>query len=112
MGRQPFAQEGFDAGGPDGRVVAARGAGRPKLRLLARGGPEIIAVEFVEAGATQAEWVGGGRGGNFGAAEGGQEFTEQRRTETMGELAIMFLMAARMRERSGVGERGAAALRA
>lgn len=112
FGREQFAQEGFDAGGPVGSVVAARGAGRPELRLLARECAEIIAVEFVEAGATQAELIGGDCGGDFVAAEGGEEFADQRRTETMGELTIMFFKAARMRERSAVGERGAAALRA
>ena len=96
-------QRRIEAGG---RVIAARGAGRPELRRRARDGAEIIAVEFVEAGATQAELVGGGGGGDFVAAEGGEEFTDQRRTETMGELTIMFFKAARMRERSGVGERG------
>ena len=97
-------QRRIEAGG---RVIAARGAGRPELRRRARDGAEIIAVEFVEAGATQAELVGGGGGGDFVAAEGGEEFTDQRRTETMGELTIMFFKAARMREQSGVGERGA-----
>lgn len=43
---------------------------------------------------------------------GGEEFADQRRTEPMGELTIMFFMAARMRERGGVGECGVVTLRA
>jgi hypothetical protein len=51
LGGEQFAQERLDAGGPDGRVIAARSAGRPERRLRARDGAEIIGVEFVEAGA-------------------------------------------------------------
>ena len=109
---EQFAQEGFDAGGPVGRVIAARNAGRPELRLRARDGAEIIGVEFVEAGAAEAEFFGGDGGGDFVAPEGGEEFADQGCAETMGELTIIFFMVARMRERAGVGERSVPALRA
>ena len=49
-------------------------AGRPEIPLRAGGSAEIIAVEFVEAGVTQAESIGGGGRGAFLAAEGGEEF--------------------------------------
>jgi hypothetical protein len=93
-------------------VVATRGARRPAIPLLACDGAKIVAVEFVEAGAPEPELIGGGVRRDFVAAEGGEEFTDQRRTETMGELTIMFFMAARMREGSGLGEGDASALRA
>jgi len=59
-------------------------------------GAQIIGIELVEAGAAQAEPVGGRAGGDVVAAEGGQDFADQRGSETMGELAIMFFIAARM----------------
>ena len=42
-----------------------------------RGGVEIIGVEFVEAGATEAEFFGGDGSGDFGAAKSREEFTDQ-----------------------------------
>ena len=72
--------------------------------LVAGGGPEIIAVKFVEAGAAQAEFIRRAGRRDFGVAEGGEEFADPRRTETMGELTVMFFIAARMRARPGVGE--------
>jgi hypothetical protein len=95
---EQFAQERFDGDGPDGRVIAARSAGRPERRLRARGGAEIIGVEFVEAGAAEAEFFGGDGGGDFVAAESGEEFADQWSAETVSELTIMFFKAARMRE--------------
>jgi hypothetical protein len=74
--------------------------------VVAGGGPEIVAVKFVEAGAAQAELVSGDDGGDFVPAEGREEFTDQRCPETMGELTVMFFIAARMRVPSGVGEFG------
>ena len=71
-----------------------------------RGGAEVIGVEFVEAGAAEAEFFGGNGGGDFVAAESGEEFADQGSAETMSELTIMFFKAARMRVRRAVGERG------
>jgi hypothetical protein len=44
----------------------------------------------------QSEFIGGSAGGDVVATEGGQDFADQRSTETMGKLAIMFFIAARM----------------
>ena len=93
--------------GPVGSVIATGDSGRPAILVVACRSPEIVAVKFVEAGATQAEFVCGDGGRDFVAAEGGEEFADQRRTETMGELTVMFFIAARMRTRLGVGEIGA-----
>ena len=109
---EQFAQERLDAGGPDGRVIAARSAGRPERRLRARSGAEIIGVEFVEAGAAEAEFFGGDGSGDFVAAESGEEFADQGSAETVGELTIMFFKAARMGVGRVVGERGGPPLRA
>lgn len=67
--------------------------------VVAGGGAQIVAVEFVEAGAAQAELLGGGDGGDFVAAESGEDFADQGSPETVGELAIMFFIAERMARR-------------
>ena len=76
-------------------MVATRGTGRPAIPLLACDGAQIVAVEFVAAGAPEPELIGGGGGRYFVAAAGGEEFADQRRTEPMGELTIMFFKARR-----------------
>ena len=94
--REQFVQERFGAMGPVGSVVAAGGGGRPVVLLMPRGRAEVIGIELVEARATQAEFIGGGAGGNVGVAESRQDFADQRGTETMGELAVMFFTAAKL----------------
>lgn len=93
-------------------MVATRGAGRPAIRLLVGDGAQIVAVEFVKARAPEPELIGGGVRRDLVAAEGGEQFADQGCSETMGELTIMFFMAARMPERSGLGEGDVSALRA
>lgn len=90
LGGEQFAQERLDAGGPGRRVIAAGSAGRPEGCRRAGGGAEIIGIEFVEAGAAQTELFGGAGGGNFVAAEGGEQFADQGGAEAMGELPVMF----------------------
>ena len=112
LGREQFAQQRFNAGRPVGGMIAAGGAGRPLLLLVVGEGAEIVAADLVEAGAAAAGLLGGGGGGDLVAAEGGEDFTDQWGSEAVGELAVVFFMAARMAEWSGPGERGAPALRA
>jgi hypothetical protein len=66
-------------------------------------GAQIPAAEFVEARAAEAEFIGGRDAGDFVAAESGAHFANQGRTEAMGELTIMFFIAARMARRRGLG---------
>lgn len=73
---------------------------------------EIVAVKFVEAGATQAEFIRRGGSGEFLPPESGEDFTDQRSTQTARELAIMFFIAARMTEPAQTDERRVPALRA
>ena len=93
LGREQFAQERFGAVGPVRSVVAAGGSRRPARRVRSSRGAQIVAVEFVEACATQTELIRGDGGGDLVAAEGGEEFADQGRTETMRELTIMFFKA-------------------
>ena len=106
FGREQFAQEGCGAVGPVRSVVAAGGGGRPVVLVMPRDRAQIIGIELVEACATQAELVRGGAGGDVVAAEGRQDFADQRGTETMGKLAIMFFIAARMPRPAALDERG------
>ena len=64
--------------------------------LAAGGRAEIVGVEFVEAGATEAELFGRSRGGDFRAPEYGKNFADQRGAETMGQLAKMFFISPTM----------------
>jgi hypothetical protein len=87
-------------------VIPTGGSRHPAILVVVGDAPEIVAVEFVEAGAAQAELVGRGESGNFVAAEGGEDFSDQRSTQKVRELAIMFFIAARMWARPRVGEFG------
>ena len=112
LGGEELAQEWRGARRPVRGVVAARGAGRPAILLVAGASPQIVGVEFVEASATQTELRCGRDGGDRATAEAGEHFADQRSTETVGELTIMFFIAARMAARGWFGEGHAPALRA
>ena len=112
FGGEQLAQECRDAVGPVRGVVAARSSRRPAVFVVAGNGAQIVAVEFVEASATEAEFICGRDGRDFVAPEGGENFADQRSAETVGELKIIFFMVARMTVPSGLGECRAPALRA
>ena len=96
FGREQLAQERLGAGRPVRRVVATGGGRRPAILVVAGDGAQIIAIELVEASAAQAELIGGDHGRDFGAPKGGEDFADQGNAEAVGELAIMFFIAARM----------------
>ena len=96
FGREQLAQERCGAVRPVGSVITPGGSRHPAVLVVVCDAPQIIAVEFVEAGAAQAELVRSGEGGDFIAAESGEDFTDQRSTQTVRELTIMFFIAARM----------------
>ena len=112
FGGEQLAQKRLGAVGPVRGVVAARGARRPAVFVVAGDSAQIVAVEFVEASATEAEFICGRDGRDFVATEGGEDFADQRSAKTVGELKIIFFMAARMAARCGLGECRAPALRA
>ena len=112
LGGEELAQERRGARRPVRGVVAARGAGRPAVLLVAGGSAQIIGVEFVEASATQTELRGGRDRRDCAVPEGGEHGADQRSAETVGELTRMFFIAARMAPRSKLGECRAPARRA
>ena len=111
-GGEQFAQERRGAARPVRGVIAAGGTRSPVLGRVTGDGAQVVTVEFVEARAAAAEFGGGADGGDFVAAEGGEDFADQGRPEAMGELTIMFFIAARMVGKRGLGEWRASALRA
>lgn len=110
--RQEFAHEPFSALRPVRRVIAARTPRSPAVMLMPGSGTEVIGIELVETGATQPEFFGGDRGGQFAAPKGGQDLTDQRCAQPVRKLTIMFFIAAKMRERQPNNQRALPALRA
>ncbi len=96
MGRKEFAHECFGSGRPIRRVIAARMTWSPAMLLMSGSGTQVMGIKFVEAGSTQSEFFCGGRGGQFAAPKGGENFTNQRCAQAVGKLAIMFFIVAKM----------------
>lgn len=112
FGAEQLAQQRLGAGRPVWGVVPAGGSGRPAVLVVAGGGAEVVGVEFVEAGAAQAELIGGEDGGEFVATEGSEDFADQGSAEAVRELAVMFFIVARLGQWGGLGEGGVPARRA
>jgi len=86
FGGEEFGGEGDGFGGPLRVMVAAGAARRPGVGLAAGAGVEIIGVEFVEAGAGQAEFSGGGASADLAGAIFMEEVTDERSGVTMDQL--------------------------
>ena len=93
---EELAQEGSHFCGPRRGMIAARGAWKPGTLAALSAGAQIIGVEFVEASAAQAEFRRRGYPAQFVPAKGGQDFTNEGRSEAVDELLIVFFIAARM----------------
>ena len=85
-------------------MISSRGSGLPALLLAAGGGPEIGRIKFIKASASQTEFFGGHRGGEFLSSEGPKHLADQRSAETMGKLAIMFFITRRMAQSGQLAE--------
>jgi len=112
FGGEELAQEWFNACGPVRGVIAARNTWEPGLVVVAGDSAKISGIKFVKTGAAQFECLSSGSGRNFATAEGGHDFTDQRSTQTVKELAIMFFIARKMAESRALDQCGAMALRA
>jgi hypothetical protein len=62
--------------------------GRPGIGLTLSAGAEVIGVEFVEAGAGQTEFDGGGTSAEKAGAMTVEEMTDQRSRQTVDELCF------------------------
>ena len=104
-------EQRLDLGRPRRRVLTAGDAGRPAGGLATRTGAEVIGVEFVKAGAADAEFSRGGRGAQLIGAESGKDFADEGWSVAMGELLAVFFIARKVRERRPDGEGASAARR-
>ncbi len=74
LGSQQFAQQRFNPRRPVRRMIAT---GSSRLPVLAIGSSaQVVGVEFVEPGATQPEFFGGGGRRKFCPAKGGQHLAD------------------------------------
>jgi hypothetical protein len=78
FGGEEFGGEGGGCGRPVGMMIAAGESRRPSVGVAVGGGVEIIGVEFVEAGAGQAQLSGGGAGADLPGAIMVKEVTDER----------------------------------
>ena len=59
LGGEKLGEQGGDCGGPVRMVIAAGTARRPGVGLTVGAGVKVVAIELVEAGTPQAQFVGG-----------------------------------------------------
>ena len=97
---EELAQQGCDLCGPRGGMIAARGARKPGALAALGAGAQIVGVEFVEPSAAQAEFRRRGYPAQFVPAKGGKDFTNERRSEAVDQLLIVFFIAARVGQRN------------
>ena len=84
LGREQRGELGDDGGWPVAVVVAAGAAGGPEVGLALRGGSEVGAVEFVEAGFGELELGLGGGCAELVGAELGQQMADEGSGEAVG----------------------------
>lgn len=92
FGREQFGQQADDGVRPLGLMVAAREAGRPDRGFASRTGLEVLAVEFIKAGAGKAQFVGGPASGDLFFTMLGQKMPDQRSGKTFDQL-LLFIAA-------------------
>jgi hypothetical protein len=98
-GGKQFGEQGDHIGRPVGMMIAPGKSGRPGLRAALGAGPQVEAVEFVEAGAGQGQFAGGGVGTDLAGAVAGQNVADERSGQAFDQLG--FFIAARMSKEDG-----------
>lgn len=88
LGGQELGQKGGYWLRPGGVMVAAGKAGRPSSGVVLDTGLKVIGVEFVEASASQSQFLGGLASGELPAAIVGQEVTNQRGGQAFDEWLL------------------------
>ena len=99
LGGEQFGDQGGDFGGPVALVIAAGQTGRPGVGVAVGARLEVVAVEFVEAGAGQAQFVGGGAGGELPGAVAVEQVADEGSREAFAELELF--IRASLPEESG-----------
>ena len=80
-------------------MIATGAAGRPGFGVTLSAGAEVIRVEFIEAGAGQPQFAGGGASAEMTGAITVKEMPDQRRRQTVEELC--FCMRRSLSEKNG-----------
>jgi hypothetical protein len=80
-------------------MIPTGATGRPGFGLALGAGAEVIRVEFVEAGAGQPEFAGGGASAELAGAITVEEMADQRSGQTVDELC--FFMWGSLPEKNG-----------
>ena len=83
---EEFGGQGGGFGGPIRMVIATGESGGPGLALALSAGTEVMGVEFVETGASQSQFGGGGASAELADAETGEQMTDERSGQTLDEL--------------------------
>ena len=78
-------------------MVAAGATGRPGIGVALGAGAKIVGVEFVEAGAGQAQFGGRSTRGEWSGAMVGQEVTDEGSRQALDQL-LFFMAAQRSRQ--------------
>jgi len=99
FGGEELGQQCRNLCGPLGMMIAARNTGGPHLGQTLCAGPEVLTVEFIEAGTGQAQFAGGFGGGQFLRAVPGQQVTDEGSGQAFDQLR--FFIAASMTEGGG-----------
>ena len=97
-----FVQERVNLGGPVGRMIAAGGARGPGGLLMMGTRLEVVAVELIKPGASQAQFFSGGCGLDAFVAEEAQHMPDKRRSTALGQLGSFSFSSG---ERSKTGGR-------
>jgi hypothetical protein len=85
-------------------MVAARSAWDPRTLAACDTGAQIIGIELVEACAPDAQLRRGGGGRQLLGAKGCEDLTDERRSEPVNELLIVFFMARKRPQTRSDGE--------
>jgi hypothetical protein len=86
LGREEFGDQGGDLRGPVWVVISAGESGRPGLSVAVSVSLKVLAVEFIEAGTGQPEFIGGGASADLTGTITVEQMADERRGQTFDQL--------------------------
>ena len=99
-----FGQQADCFTGPSGVMITAGATGRPPVGVAVGTRLEVVAVEFVEAGVGQSQFVGGGAGGELPGAVAVEQVADEGSREAFADLEL-FIRASLPEERGFIAGR-------
>jgi hypothetical protein len=85
LGGEPFGDQGGDFSGPCRLVIAPRETGRPSFGVALSAGQQVVGAQLVAATKTDAQFEGDCFGREPAGTGLGEELSDQRRGDTVGE---------------------------